>query len=142
MAANEVNVNMMPSHPGDFIRTESIEELGLTVTKAAEILGNRRATLSDLLNDHTALSAEMALRISKAFEMSMDTLLGMQAWYAISAAGARMQVKSPFDGMSLPDPRVLPNPIYPVGDRVATLSGCNTMAVTLSGVISHASYFC
>ena len=36
MAVKGINVNMTPSHPGDFIRTEIIEELGLTVTKAAE----------------------------------------------------------------------------------------------------------
>lgn len=50
------NINMTPSHPGDFVRTEIVEELGLTVTKAAEILGVRRATLSDLLNGKTSLS--------------------------------------------------------------------------------------
>ena len=34
MATNDIKVNMTPSHPGDFIRTEVIEELGLNVTKA------------------------------------------------------------------------------------------------------------
>ena len=38
-----------PPHPGDLIRTEIIEALGLNVSKAAEILKVRRATLSDLL---------------------------------------------------------------------------------------------
>ena len=81
MATDSVKVNMTPSHPGDFIRTEILEELGLSVTKAAEILGVRRATLSDLVNGHAALSPEMALRIEKAFAMPMDLLLRMQAWY-------------------------------------------------------------
>ncbi len=58
-----------------------MEELGLSVARAAEILGVRRATLSDLLNGKSALSAEMALRIEKAFGVNMDTLLRMQAWY-------------------------------------------------------------
>ena len=89
MASNGISVKMMPSHPGDFIRTEVIEELGLNVTKAAQILGVRRATLSDLLNRNSALSAEMALRIEKAFGVSMDTLLRMQAWYDASRARAR-----------------------------------------------------
>ena len=39
MATNGIKVNMTPSHPGDFIRTEVVGELGLTVTKTAEILG-------------------------------------------------------------------------------------------------------
>ena len=84
MATNGIKVNMTPSHPGDFIRTEIIEALGLNVTKAAGILGVRRATLSALLNNNAALSPEMALRIEKAFDVSMDMLLRMQAWYDAS----------------------------------------------------------
>ncbi len=89
MATDGITVNMTPSHPGDFIRTEIIEELGLNVTRAAEILGVRRATLSDLLNGHAALSPEMALRIEKAFGVGMDMLLRMQAWYEASQMRAR-----------------------------------------------------
>ena len=75
MAASGITMNMTPSHPGDFIRSEIIEELELSVTKAAEILGVRRATLSALLNCNAALSAEMALRIEKAFDVNMDMLI-------------------------------------------------------------------
>ena len=89
MATKGIEVTMTPSHPGDFIRTEVIEELGLSVTKTAEILGVRRATLSDLLNGKAALSPEMALRIEKAFDVSMDMLLRMQAWYDASRMRAR-----------------------------------------------------
>ena len=89
MAASGIKVNMTPSHPGDFIRTEVIEELGLNVTRAAEILGVRRATLSALLNGNAALSPEMALRIEKAFDVSMDMLLRMQAWYDASQMRAQ-----------------------------------------------------
>ena len=72
-------MNMTPSRPGEFVRMEIIEEFGLNVTQTAEILGVRRATLSDLLNGNAALSPEMALRIEKAFGVSMDMLLRMQA---------------------------------------------------------------
>jgi antitoxin HigA-1 len=74
-------VGMTPCHPGEFIREEILRELNLPVARAAEILGVRRATLSDLVNGKAALSPEMALRIEKAFGVSMDTLLRMQAWY-------------------------------------------------------------
>ena len=76
-----VKVGMRPPHPGNFIREEILGELGLSVSRAAEVLGVRRATLSDLVNGRAALSAEMALRVEKAFGVSMDTLLRMQAWY-------------------------------------------------------------
>ena len=74
-------VGMTPCHPGEFIREEILAELGLPIARAAEVLGVRRATLSDLVNGKAALSPEMALRIEKAFGVSMDTLLRMQAWH-------------------------------------------------------------
>jgi addiction module HigA family antidote len=74
-------IGMKPPHPGDFIRTEILDELHLSVARAAEILGVRRATLSDLIHGKASLSPEMASRIEKAFDVSMDTLLRMQAWH-------------------------------------------------------------
>lgn len=74
-------IGMRPPHPGRFVREEVIEELGLSVSRAAEILGVRRATLSDLLHEKAGLSPEMALRLEKAFGVSMDTLLRLQAWH-------------------------------------------------------------
>jgi len=73
-----------PPHPGDLIRTEVIEALGLSVSKAAEILKVRRATLSDLLHGKAALTPEMALRIEKAFGPDMDHLLRMQLAYDVA----------------------------------------------------------
>jgi addiction module HigA family antidote len=73
-----------PAHPGQFIRMEVIEPLGLSVTRAAEVLGVTRPALSALLNGHSALSPDMALRIEKAFGPKMDTLLRMQTAYEIA----------------------------------------------------------
>ena len=56
-----------PAHPGQFIRMEVIEPLGLSVTKAAKVLGVTRPALSALLNGRAALSPDMALRVEKAF---------------------------------------------------------------------------
>ena len=81
MSDGRVKIGMTPPHPGSFIRTEILDELGLSVSRAADILGVRRATLSDLVNEKAGLSPEMALRIEKAFGVSMDTLLRMGAWY-------------------------------------------------------------
>lgn len=84
-----VTVRMTPAHPGVFVREEILDELGLSVSKAAEVLGVRRATLSDLTNGKAAMSAEMALRIEKAFGVSMDTLLRMQALFDAHAMRER-----------------------------------------------------
>jgi addiction module HigA family antidote len=78
-----------PPHPGDLIRTEVIEALGLTVTRSAEILRVRRATLSDLLHGKSSITPEMALRIEKAFGPDMDHLLRMQVAYDVAQARKR-----------------------------------------------------
>lgn len=78
-----------PAHPGQFIRMEVVEPLGLSVTKAAAVLGVTRPALSALLNGHAALSPDMALRIEKAFGPKMDTLLRMQTAYEIAQARDR-----------------------------------------------------
>ena len=78
-----------PPHPGDLIRTEVIEALGLTVSRSAEILRVRRATLSDLLHGKSSVTPEMALRIEKAFGPDMDHLLRMQVAYDVAQARKR-----------------------------------------------------
>ncbi len=89
MAKNKIHVGMKPSHPGEFIREEIIDELELSVSKAAEILDVRRATLSDLLNEKAALSPEMALRVEIAFGLDMETMLKMQAWHDLNEVRLR-----------------------------------------------------
>ncbi|TVR84649.1 MAG: addiction module antidote protein, HigA family [Rhodospirillales bacterium] len=78
-----------PAHPGSFIKSEIIEPLGLSVTDAAHVLGVTRPALSALLNEHASLSPEMALRIEKAFGVSMETLMRMQITYAINETRKR-----------------------------------------------------
>ena len=78
-----------PAHPGGFVKTEIIEGIGLSVTDAAKALGVTRAALSAFLNERANLSWEMALRIEKAFGVSMDTLMRMQNSFDIAQARKR-----------------------------------------------------
>lgn len=78
-----------PAHPGGFVKSEIIEPLGLSVTSAAQVLGVTRAALSAVLNERAHLSPEMALRVEKAFGVSMDTLMRMQSSYDIAQARKR-----------------------------------------------------
>jgi len=89
MTTTPNKIGMTPPHPGEFIRDEIFAELNLSVSQAADILGVRRATLSDLVNGHAALSPEMALRIEKAFGVDMDMLLRMQLWHDANAVRRR-----------------------------------------------------
>jgi antitoxin HigA-1 len=78
-----------PAHPGGFVKTEIVEPMGLTVTAAAQGLGVTRAALSAVLNQRASLSADMAIRIEKAFGVSMETLMRMQASFDIARAHER-----------------------------------------------------
>ena len=78
-----------PAHPGGVVKSEIVEALGLSVTGAARVLGVTRHALSALLNERATLSPEMALRIEKAFGVSMDTLMRMQTSYDIARTRMR-----------------------------------------------------
>jgi addiction module HigA family antidote len=77
-----------PAHPGSLVR-EIITELELSVTDAAKVLGVTRPALSAVVNERASLSPEMALRIEKAFAVSMDTIMRMQNNYDIARARDR-----------------------------------------------------
>ena len=70
-----------PPHPGEIVRCECLEPLGLTVTRAAQGLGVTRQALSDLLNGKAGVSVEMSIRLSRAFGSTPETWLGMQTAY-------------------------------------------------------------
>jgi addiction module HigA family antidote len=78
-----------PPHVGGFIRREIVVPLGLSVTDAASALGVTRQALSNLLNERTSLSADMALRIEKAFGPKMDHLMRMQLAFDLVEARRR-----------------------------------------------------
>ena len=78
-----------PPHPGGIVKRQCLEPLGLTVTRAALGLGVTRQTLSELVNERTGVSVEMAIRLSKAFGSTPETWLGMQAAYDLWQARSR-----------------------------------------------------
>lgn len=67
-----------PAHPGEVIREACLKPLGLTVTAAADALGVTRKALSDLLNGHSGISPDMAIRLEQVFGSSADAWLRMQ----------------------------------------------------------------
>ena len=72
------------SHPGRIVRQDFLEPLGLTVTEAAKVLGVARQTINNLVNEKAGISAEMAVRLSKAFGPSPDMWVRLQANYDLS----------------------------------------------------------
>jgi len=80
-------------HPGLRIKAEVIP-VGMTVTKAASLMGVGRPALSNLLNGNSALSAEMATRLEKAFKVPLKELMEMQAQYEAAQASRKVKPAS------------------------------------------------
>ena len=78
-----------PPHPGGIVKRQCLDPTGLTVTRAAEGLGVTRRALSELINERTGISIEMAIRLSKAFGSTPETWLGMQTAYDLWQARDR-----------------------------------------------------
>ena len=78
-----------PPHPGEIIREQCIEPLGLTITAAAKGLGVTRKALSELVNGHSGVSPEMAIRLSKAFGSNPEIWLRLQLQYDLWQAERR-----------------------------------------------------
>jgi addiction module HigA family antidote len=78
-----------PPHPGEIIKELCLEPLSLSVTDAAKGLGVTRKALSELLNGHTGVSPEMAIRLEQAFGSTAETWLKMQLEYDLWQAKQR-----------------------------------------------------
>ena len=75
-----------PPHPGLSVRHDCIEPLGLTVTEAADVLCVTRQTLNNLVNGKSGISADMAIRLDKAFGGGAETWLRLQMAYDLAQA--------------------------------------------------------
>jgi addiction module HigA family antidote len=78
-----------PPHPGEIIREQCLEALELSVTAAAKGLGVTRKALSELLNGHSGVSPDMAIRLAKAFGSTAETWLALQMRYDLWQAEQR-----------------------------------------------------
>lgn len=74
---------MPPVHPGSILREDILKELKLSVTKAASNLQVSRKQLSEVVNEGSAISAEMAVRLEDAFGVTAEFWLDMQKAYDI-----------------------------------------------------------
>ena len=75
-----------PPHPGEIVRYDCIEALGLSVSSAAVALGVTRQALSNLVNGSSGISPEMAIRLEKAFGSTAEQWLRMQMAYDLAMA--------------------------------------------------------
>ena len=73
-----------PIHPGEYVRYDCIEPLGLTISQAAKALGVTRQTLNNLVNGKSGVSPEMAVRLEKAFGSTAEMWMRLQVAYDLA----------------------------------------------------------
>lgn len=67
-----------PTHPGKIIKEDYLEPLSLTISELASNLNVSRKTLSKIINERGAITPDMALRLSRAFDTTPDFWLTLQ----------------------------------------------------------------
>jgi addiction module HigA family antidote len=80
-----------PPHPGEILR-EYTDATGLSVTQIAAKLHMSRKVLSQILNGHAGISAEMAWKLSAAFGTSPDVWTNLQKQYDLWQAKQKVDV--------------------------------------------------
>jgi len=73
-----------PAHPGEIVRRDCLEPRGLSVTKAARILGVSRQALNNVVNAKASISTELAVRLTNEFGGTAETWLAMQLAYDLA----------------------------------------------------------
>lgn len=72
-----------PPHPGEYIRYDCLEPLGISVTRGAEALGVSRKTLSAVINGRANVTTNLALRLARAFGSTPEQWLRLQNAYSL-----------------------------------------------------------
>ncbi len=87
-----------PTHPGEFIKYDFMEPLGLSVTETAKVLKVSRKTLSMIINGRASVTSDMALRLSQAFKTTPQIWLNLQQnhdlWHALHDSKEWKHVKA------------------------------------------------
>ena len=88
-----MKINRLPTHPGAILREDVIAPTGLSLTEVAFRLGVSRVTLSRVVNEHAAISPNLALRLELAGVSTARMWLAMQMDYDLKIAMASKKPK-------------------------------------------------
>ena len=77
---------MRPVHPGEILKEEYLEPLGLTAAALARALHVSAPTVNDIVLKRRSISADVALRLAAALETSAQFWLNLQTAYELALA--------------------------------------------------------
>ena len=81
---------LRPVHPGDILRNDFLEPLGLTAYRLAKQLGVSRPTITQIVARRRGVPAEMALRLARYFGTSAQVWQNLQSQYDLEVATTKI----------------------------------------------------
>ena len=75
-----------PSHPGETIKEDYLEPLGMSVNQLAKELGITAARINDVVRGRRGITADTALRLARYFGTSAEFWMGLQNLYDLRMA--------------------------------------------------------
>lgn len=78
-------------HPGEILKEEFMQPRGISVTELAKGLAMNRSNISNIINGHNGISAELAIKLSKAFGVSPEFWLNLQRNYDLRLASRKIE---------------------------------------------------
>lgn len=95
ITTSEERRTIAPVHPGELLRDDFLEPIGMTAYALAKACHVPRTRIERLLRGETAVSAETALRLGRYFGNSAQFWMNVQARYDVERArdqiGASLQ---------------------------------------------------
>lgn len=79
-----------PLHPGEVLREEFMEPLGLSAIAVAHAIHVPRTRIERVVREETGISADTALRLSKLFGTTPEFWLNLQTRHDMETAGRKI----------------------------------------------------
>ena len=76
-----IELNRMPTHPGEILREEFLMPLDMTQSHLAKALHTSFRAINELVNEKRGITIEMALKLSKYFGTTPQLWLNLQNQY-------------------------------------------------------------
>lgn len=90
-----ISMKRKPTTPGEILNEEFLKPMGMTQKQLADHLGCDVKVINRIINGRTSVTAEMAVRLSAAFEMSAEFWLNAQQAVDLYAAGKKIGKQRP-----------------------------------------------
>jgi antitoxin HigA-1 len=101
---SKVKNRLPPVHPGDVLREDFMKPLGLSAYAVGKAIGANAIAISQICRRKRSVSAEMALKLGRLFNVSPELWIGIQADYDLEVA--RLKCKKKIDRQIHPLPQL------------------------------------